>query len=68
MEVTSIRPRNENLDAYFEIRDWCTKNDVSFSAVFNALLQPVADALANRQIDSDKLTFQMDFGAIDILP
>jgi len=54
--------------SYFEIRDWCEKNNVSFSAVVNALLQPVAHALANSQIESDQLTFQMDFGAIDILP
>jgi hypothetical protein len=69
MEVVSLRPRNENLDAYFEIRDWCEKNNVPFSAVFNALLQPIANALNNCEIEcSTSFTFQMDFGAIEIIP
>lgn len=55
-EPTAFRPRNgAPAQAYWEIREWCSKNGFSMSDVLNAIVIPLAYYLNNHcRIDTQK--------------
>jgi hypothetical protein len=66
MDAFSLRPQAGNEEAFFAIKDWCDVQGCSVSAVFNALLAPIANSLENCQVDTPGLVVVMDFGEIRI--
>lgn len=66
-KTLTIRPRNDVVDDWDDIENFCKKMDLPMSAIFNAYIPAIAQAI-NHQLYRDESTGQLfarsDFGDI----
>lgn len=64
--MLSFRPRNEMIEDYETIENWCKKNRITITAILNAFLPAIAYAVTNDTVEDDdgSMYVQADFGHV----
>jgi hypothetical protein len=67
-EFFTLRPRLEKEAAFFVIKTWCADNNIPMSALFNAILQPLSNAVQNTTLQNadGQFTIELNAGTVTI--